>query len=510
MRNNSVILQIGLIQYEPSWETLLRQIGAAWKVISPEESLVEYYSVIIVNASLDPAMNKNIHSFVAHGGAVLYTTKAITETEQRKKSTTFIASLPPQHTEYYRYFGILDVYADCLTFSNDDIIEIEHVGSGIKVFFGVPVEIILSSTSRRKNFYTTLERMPNEVVSKRSKGSFRQLIFSLLTFLHHQQHLPFIHQWYYPNGEPTIFTFRIDSDKGTQEQIEEIYRLSESYEIPTSWFLDVKSHESWLPYFQKFKNQEIGVHCYEHVVHNSAALNHDNVANALRILRKNNFHTQGITVPTGAWNHSFANAIELLGFYYSSEFAFDYDNVPSFPYFNSAFSPVLQLPIHPICIGSMLRARMSDDEMILYFKSIIDSNYILNEPICLYHHPTHKHNEVFEEVFRYINERKIFKLTFSEYSTWWKKRISTTSLWKFDGTRLQALHQEKNNLYHRIVLPDGRETNALLNDTVVLSELEFRTIERNIQIPNTIMRSRKFDFRHLIQNVLDWWITTTE
>lgn len=351
--------------------------------------------------------------------------------------------------------------------------------------------------------------MPNEMVSKQSKGSLRQLIFSLLNTLHHLQNIPFVHQWYYPESEPTVFTMRIDSDKGSQAQIEKIYQISHAHNIPTTWFLDVKSHESWLSYFQNFGAQEIGVHCFEHILYRSSLLNRDNFEKALFLLRKNKIEPKGITAPTGGWNKEYAQAIESLGFRYSSEFAYDYDDLPSFPFINGKFFPLPQIPIHPVCIGTMLRARMNDDEMISYFRSIIDSNYLLNEPICLYHHPTHEHNGVFEEVFRYINDRRIAKLSFMQYADWWNYRLSNLDLLRFANGQIQSMSGNSNTNY-RIIQTDNSESIITINDKIDLNNVSFQQVKRELPTTDNIMRSRSFDHRHILQNALDWWIKTTE
>ncbi len=510
MRNNPVILQIGLIRYEPSWELLLRQIGVPWKVIDVEESLIEHFSIIIVNEEINSSVSSVINSYVTDGGTVLYTSVALQENYTNVLKKKYVTSLPPTQNASYATNGIFDIYEQCYIFSNNDIVEIESIGNGFKAYFGIPCNIILSTEVRRKNFSADLLRMPNEIVARSTKGTLRQLVFSLLVHLHHIQGLPFIHKWYYPNGAPTIFTFRIDSDKGTQEQIEEIFQLSEKYFIPTTWFLDVKSHESWLSYFNKFVSQEIGVHCYEHTISSDKELNSDNFLKAKKILEQKGMDVKGFSAPTGMWNETLAATIEELGFHYSSEFGYDYDNLPSFPFHSGSFSFVPQLPIHPICIGSMLRAHMTDDEMISYFKNIIDKNSAMNEPICLYHHPTHKHNKVFEEIFNYIQEKKIQAISYSDYAGWWKKRDSGSTQWKYDDNRLISANRISDNEYFRLILPNGNESISVLNDTTTIDQLEFSLPAVKIPLSHDTMRSRAFDIRHILQNALDWWIKITE
>ncbi|MFZ4620373.1 MAG: hypothetical protein ACOYNS_07435 [Bacteroidota bacterium] len=509
MRNSSVKIQVGLTAADAAWESILRQIGIASKSISIHEEFDSEYSVLIVNSRIEPAMRTKIDEFMDHSGVVLYTTKADDDIRSYIKERRDIRSLPPRRTENYEYFGILDIYSSVAYFSNGDLVLSEQSGNGIKYFLGISIDDFFINETIRRNFYTPSERKPNEVVSLRSKGTLRQLIFSLLTKMHHQQSLPFIHQWYYPGSERTIFTFRIDSDKGTKEQVEEIRSLSERYSVPTTWFLDVKSHEQWLPFFQTFGDQEIGLHCYEHILFQDKERNKENFSKALSLLKQEGLEPKGITAPTGGWQEGYAEAIRELGFTYSSEFSYDYDDLPSFPLLNGKTFPIPQLPIHPVCIGTMRRVRMNEEKMVQHFRSLIDLNLQLNEPICLYQHPTHGHNGVFEQVFQYIDSLSIAKLSYSDYAAWWKHRDENCGPVQLNNGTVEAVN-DTGNVRHRIILPGGHETITAVNEVTRIDELPFTAVERNIEFPEDIMQARAFDIRHSIQNALDWWIKTTE
>ena len=56
---------------------------------------------------------------------------------------------------------------------------------------------------------------------------------------------------------------------------------------------------------------------------------------------------------------------------YSSEFGFDYDNFPFFPYINNKASSVLQIPIHPIGISRLNRSHYSEFEMLKYYLKLL-------------------------------------------------------------------------------------------------------------------------------------------
>ncbi|MDD8017430.1 MAG: hypothetical protein PHP42_03545 [Bacteroidota bacterium] len=509
MENRKVKIQIGLAQYETGWEVLLEQIGISWNVI-PDFNLVTVneYSMVIINKHLSIDETSNLQKFLRDGGASLNTSSGDIGTSQTRR----VSSFPPTVTESYRFCDILDIFNNCHFFPNNDIVQWTEVGKGISANLGIDIQTqLLSKKVIRKNFYTESKRLPNERVVQRSKAPLRQLVTSLLEFLHHKRNLPFIHKWYFPENHETIFTFRIDSDKGTQEQIENLYALGEKHNIPTTWFLDVKSHLNWLEYFSKFERQEIGVHCFEHVVYPSKILNKENFDKARAVLNKYQINAKGISAPTGAWNNQIGEAIEELGFDYSSEFGYDYDNLPSFPLLHDSFLSVLQLPIHPICIGSLLRTHSSNTEMISYFISVIENKIIANEPVCLYHHPTHMHNDVFEEVFNYINQAGIQKFSYSQYAKWWKKRSTCHFDILVDETKVYCKNGESaDDVWLRISLPDGNEAIMSTDNDIFLDELANTAKRKFPECSKDIMRTRSFDGRHYIQNAFDWWIKVTE
>ena len=50
-----------------------------------------------------------------------------------------------------------------------------------------------------------------------------------------------------------------------------------------------------------------------------------------QLLRNSGFRMQGFAAPFGTWNDELGRAIVDCGFEYSSEFSYDYDNLPSLP-----------------------------------------------------------------------------------------------------------------------------------------------------------------------------------
>ena len=222
------------------------------------------------------------------------------------------------------------------------------------------------------------------------------------------------------------------------------------------WFIDAKSHEQWLSRFKDFGQQDVGIHCYEHMTFPTEEKNLQNILKALSLMNAEGLHPKGAAAPYGTWNASISSVFEQIGAGFSSEFGLDYDDLPFFPFVEGKFSPVLQIPIHPICVGSMRRTGYSANEMKKYFLQLIDTKLMQREPLCLYHHPTHHHLNLFADIFDYIRSKNIDNYSYVEYASWWRKRdeIGWTHHFNREDNTVTAHCTDHNcGVYWRIVLP---------------------------------------------------------
>jgi hypothetical protein len=508
-------LTVGILSSESGWEILLDQIGVDWKPVSVRDEVrPEDFSAIIVNTVPTSPQALSLRKYVEAGGAVLGVSgcaqQLVNSTQQKK----YFSSLAPNQFKGFAQSEMLDLYSDGiletdLPHDESPFPAIHHNGRGIVACIPFDVNaLILDTRTRRKNFYFHKNRLPSETVSTVSKGNLRRLITEVLQFLHLQREIPFVHKWYYPRQEQTVFTFRVDSDRGSEEEVNQLHALCKTHSIRTMWFLDTKSHERWLGRFKDFAEQEIGIHCYEHVAYSSYEANQKNLSRAALLLEKSRIRAVGASAPYGTWNPGIAHVFEQLGASFSSEFGLDYDNLPFFPIVEKGFSPVLQLPIHPICIGSMNRAGYAEGEMKEYFHRIIDKNILEREPICFYHHPTHRRWDVIDDVFQHLRSRNIPNMSYSDYAGWWRKRNAHKARLDYDPiTRLIHTDDAVNDsdVYWRIAFPNGDESITPLRKLLQLDSLQRRHPDAPPLPPQDISRVRQFDFRHIIMNVLDAW-----
>jgi hypothetical protein len=321
-----------------------------------------------------------------------------------------------------------------------------------------------------------------------------------------------VHKWYYPDEHPSIFTFRVDSDAGTQEDVDELYALCERNRIATTWFLDTQSHETWLTRFREFKGQEVGVHCYQHTTDTDLERVQANFSKAAALIRKIGLDPIGGAAPFGTWNESIQLAFENLGMRYSSEFSLAYDDLPFYPYRKGGFSPMIQIPIHPICIGSLRGARFTPERMKEYFRSIAAAKIAANEPVCFYHHPTHHHWDVVEDMFGYLHEQKIPNLSYTQFASWWTMRDEISADIEFDPASQQLVIRggKSEHVRWHVVLPDSSD--AFLAGDTTTENVSLQRSSRSSQPapPSDLNRIRAFDHRHLILAFLHQWYRWTQ
>ena len=191
---------------------------------------------------------------------------------------------------------------------------------------------------------------------------------------------------------------------------------------------------------------------------------------------------RGYTAPFGEWTPSISQAIRDNYFLYSSEFSYDYDNLPSRVYTYSSVYDLLQIPVHPICIGSLRRQGFTSEMMIEYFLTLIDNKYKTQEPISLYHHPIHENWEVVEEIFKKIKALNIPTMAMGDYAGWWNKRnLSRINRESCEDVCVRVINTE---LKEKFIPVENKEQ-------IDINNWKYNKID--ISIPNDILKIKKFN-----------------
>ncbi|MDB5034076.1 MAG: hypothetical protein JWQ98_1317 [Chlorobi bacterium] len=438
-------LTIGVVSPGPGWRIILGQLGVAWERISRWDAVTPgQYSAILVNAPLDDDQIGSIDRYIRDGGAVLDAGHFLPRIDRGAFTRASIGSIAPASgDDIFRDVWLADIHATVLRHNAaghmGGLVYLATFGDGRIAHVPLDADALMSDRrSGRKRFYLPGGNDPSEITARVSKGEIRKIIGIALRWLHTDRGLPYVHLHDFPGRLDSLFCYRIDSDYGTRGQIDELYRVARQHEMRLTWFLHVEAHREWLDRFNDFQEQEIGVHCFRHRTFGSYEENRANISEAMWHLKREGIPFDGFAAPNGFWNRPLQRAIDDLGFLYSSEFSLDYDNLPCHPPMPGGFASALQVPVHPVCIGSLLRVKASGGAMKSYFRWMIDRKLQTSEPAMLYHHPGHEHFEVMGDTFAHVRELGIPNMTLSAYARWWRARSAVRFNAQLTGDELST------------------------------------------------------------------------
>lgn len=508
-------LQVGMVSSSPGWEQLLAQEGVPHGIVNlSSSSLLQECAVLCVSRALTGTEHDAVESYLHAGGAVIGSAHHLLKGGDTYRET--IEYLVGEGGGLFRDVHLLDIGRDgnipreantLRTQANLHGVVAGAFRGGFAVVFPFDVdEMMMDDREATKNFHFGMERLPSERVSVAGKGELRHLVRRSLEYLYAQRGLFYVHTWYFPAGRRNMFAFRIDTDGGSRTDVDMLYDIGRSYDMTMSWYLDVASHESWLGHFSFLVDQEIGVHCYDHHPHAGYEASSKDIARAQHLMEGAGLAPAGYTAPYGMWNHELARAVDDAGFEYSSEFGYAYDTLPLTPVSYGSSYKTLQVPIHPICVGSMMKIGYSDQRMIEYFESVIRQKLLRNEPLFFYHHPTHRRNQVIESLFDQIRTSGIDDTSFLEYARWWKKRAGNPMHVIMDGQTLTIDGLAGDDVWLRMVRPNG--------DYVIVAPLaQFDTKafsgwkkEEVAGTPSDLRRIRDFDPRRMLGTLFTSWV----
>lgn len=492
---------MGIDSYKPGWEIVLKQIGVSFDQFSLSDKISpDKYSVLIITEPHTSKENKVIDEFLNAGGAVLYSDNSILDRISYK--TRKVRFLCSEENTPFSQVGLVDIYSTIRIARSNNIKTIDSKLNILSADYGTNLilpfninELILNCNSRRKKFYANRKELPSEIVAEVSKGKLRKIVEKSLEYLHHKRDLPFVHLWHQPHIDKNLFIFRLDTDFCSKKDAGEMYKICESNNISATWFLDTDSNDR-LNNYALMKNQEMAIHCDKHYVYDNLEDNYNNILKAEQKIKKCGIKANGFAAPFGDWNYSLDKAMQKMELKYSSEFTLDYDDLPFYSYYNNEFSKILQIPIHPISMGRLRRSHFSENEMLQYYIDLINEKLKFGEPVIIYHHPHHKHFDIFDKIFQFVNSKNFGNMSMNEFNKWWEERYKLEPEFQYVDNRL-SVKFDSENVCIKISITDGftisQEKNIQI-DKIMLKP-HFKTI-----IKHDVKRIRKFHLRDLLYN----------
>ena len=498
-------INVGIVGNSRHWEALLEQEGVPHDWVT-ESAAPDQFSAMVSGDEVHDHDLTVMRNYLSKGGAVLCSGKVYAEIRQTTYGREFIRHIFSDPTSPFANVGLVDIQCRGRIAWNANQLRTDRsffsvhkglFGNGHVIALPFDAAELMSDTRvSAKSFYSPERRLPFESVSTVSRGGIRKLVVRSLELLHHHRGIPYAHLWYYPSDARTVFAFRVDTDQGRPGELDELYKVVSANEIPAAWFVDVKNQQLFLSMFSAMEHQEIGAHCFEHRVFQDVDGNEANIRQALAALKGANMKPEGFVAPFGEWNAGLGEAIKRCAFSYSSEFAFDYDNLPSYPFLGKERSPVLQIPIHPIGIGNLRRQGYSDEQMIRYFDFVAGMKLNSREPLIFYHHPKDGHHDVLRHLFEIAKQPRVLLTYFSEYANWWKHRSDVKPQIEISGATFRVKSNKSNDtVWLRITRPDGTEAFTPIRSEVDTNSLAWELRPLPFALPPDYTRIRKFNYR---------------
>jgi hypothetical protein len=436
-------LRVGMIGGSPAWEELLSQAGVPVLHPVPPDSPAGAFSALVVSRQLNGDEHVFVREYLRSGGAVLGSSLYLEGLLVQSGDPLRLSYLTPEAGSRIRGLSLLDIdttgslprEANCLR-TNENVYAVfagELLGGLAVVTPFDPGEAMEDFRAVERYFYARQERLPSERVSRVGKNEIVHFVRGALEYLHHGRGIPFATLSPFPSGAASVFAFRIDTDNGTPEEIDELYRISSESDLPFTWFVDAGSHRAWLGRFAEMERQEIGLHCFEHRIYLDATKDEENIRRGLTAMYESGLAPSSFAAPFGFWSPDFGRAIDRSGFRYSSEFAWAYDALPHYPVTRAGRYTTMQIPVHPIAIGSMRRSGFTPAQMSRYFRDVVALKLSRREPLFFYHHPGHRQWDVVRDLCDHLRSTGGRALTLGEYAAWWSNRRALRPSFRLDG-----------------------------------------------------------------------------
>lgn len=503
MRN----LCIGISNLTPGWNVVLEQIGVWYEEIDFDSDLIDSYSCLIINETVSRDIKEVLKEYISSGGSVLETDKA--DIFYQKKSDRKVDFLL-NDSDKALFSGIpfIDLYRKVTLIPNgkyfSGLIDLAEDERAIG-FLGLdPDEILSDYKYKRRRFPFKDDMHPDEIVSATDKSKVISLITILLKELHYRNGLPFVNKWSSPSEQP-YFAFRIDSDFGDESSIRNLYSIGKQYDIPFTWFLHVEAHEDWLHIFREFEKDEIALHGYEHGTSDSYEHVFNNIEKGHQLLNDTQFDVSGFCAPYGLWNETLADVLTTFDYNYSSEFTAGYDGLPFHPVFENQIHPTLQIPIHPVCTGSLNRRHASINEMEHYFMEVLRTKASKHEPVIFYHHPMQPGAEIWKSIFAKVHELGLTPLSFSQIADFWKKRSNAHIKPRMFDEHILRIESDQPEILFQ-VSSDHHSFELYQNAAEIpLPVIANKTINNHIEMGTELINElRSGRLKLLKTSILDW------
>jgi peptidoglycan/xylan/chitin deacetylase (PgdA/CDA1 family) len=324
----------------------------------------------------------------------------------------------------------------------------------------------------------------------------------------------------FPYPYRSAFGLRIDLDEPVADDFHRCADALGPLGECCTYFVSTHAYNHFASVLSELRNYDTQSHGHYHHVYRDPEANRNNVERADRILRGCGFQPHGFAAPHGRWRPSLDDALEDLGYSFSSDFQLGYDDFPFYPWKRDRFSRILQIPVHPVCEGLFLEAGLHDPQVISdYMRRVIASKIAAGDLAIVYGHPERRLGrmpEILRAISRSVeNEPLVWRTTFSELARFWRWRGERRFLvLPRELDRLEIQFDEWDRRYPlALEIQRGRFRSLMPlagpRTTLPLDDLAYERVDESepLQPPHMIVR-RRLALKHAVQVALDWETVT--
>lgn len=309
-------------------------------------------------------------------------------------------------------------------------------GKGLCLFTGLPLTRLLTVEGDTLRRFSELAEV-TERVSTVDKGKIATLLVWALRRLFQLARIPYVHLAYYPDGAPSVFTFRIDVDGTYGDHLLAISKTGRAIDLPITFFLNKSLCAGQEEYLRAIDPlHEIGNHADVHDLFDTVDENLSNVQRCREWMDEQRIpHGPWFAAPRGMYNSQLGLALEALGYEYSSDFGVDMDALPFFPRVGGRRLSLLQIPVHPysteraaVFAQETGTSRPTAHQVLAYFQRVSTDLVERGLPVMLYSHPQYfgpLAHDVLPPLKRHVERMGVRVTTVSQFAAWWKERDRT-------------------------------------------------------------------------------------
>lgn len=325
-----------------------------------------------------------------------------------------------------------------------------NYGKGGCFFSGLPMSRLVTALGDTLRVTTSFSNFSERVASV-DKHHLLKAMREILIMAFHQRELPYIHLGYYPDDYQSALAFRIDIDGVFGENLINISTSALENGFRLTFFANKSMCQDEEEFICRIHPEhEIGNHANVHNLFTDYDSNFRNIQECQNWLSYLGIEDKKLfSAPRGMWNYSLHQALQDLGYLYTSDFGVGIGGFPFFPYLGDMRSTTLQIPVNPfsaerasIWMQDMEKQDISPEYIAETYTKIIEENYQQGYPIILYSHPE-KFGLMAEYVFKQINAKTVgmnlWKTTLTHFAYWWFKRDKVNYYVEYNSSTKKAL-----------------------------------------------------------------------